>query len=330
MSIGELVFWCGLMLLGFFGSAMYSGLETGSYCMNRVRLHVRATRGDKRAIRVERMINQPTTLLSTLLIGNNIMNYLGTASVAVILSRSGLNETQQIVLNTVMVTPLLFVFGETLPKDLFSVHADGLMYRLEKVLHGSKWVFTVTLLVPIVAMFSSGVMRAMRQGGAGAAFHPRRRIGDLVKEGVGSGLLSDEQSQMVERVLGSASLTIASQMTPWRQSTPIDAGAGGDRVRQVVEAGGGPLPPGGGGGGRGVGVVGGAACVALRQGRTRAGSGRVRPALSGRGGETIRRALAGMRRRDVWLVVVTDAQDQPLGTATLYDLLRPVTGPLPE
>ncbi len=98
------------------------------------------------ALILRRMLDNPTTLLTTLLIGNNIANYLGTASLAVILAGYGIGDWRAMLINTVVVTPTLFVFGETLPKDLFSAHADWLMYRLARVLawcagcsHGWAW-----------------------------------------------------------------------------------------------------------------------------------------------------------------------------------------------
>jgi CBS domain containing-hemolysin-like protein len=329
VTTGQLLLWLGLMLLGFAGSAIYSGMETGCYCLNRVRLHVRATRRERAAIRLENLIGRQTSLLSTLLIGNNIANYLGTASLAVILSASGLSDAEQIIINVALVTPILFVFGETLPKDLFSAHADGLMYRLQWILTGSRRLFTWTLLVPIVSVFSAGVMRVLGQRGGAATFHPRRRVGDLVKESVGSGLLTDRQSEMVERVLGAATLDAASQMTPWRRVSRVRPN---DRLAAVIErsrVGEQPAIPVVDAAGQVAGVVRVLDALRLEPGAGQTIADLLRPAKLIANDLPLRRALTELTHDNVEMAVVTNRAGQPIGIVTPQDLLEPITGPLP-
>jgi len=330
MTTTELAFWLGIMLLGFTGSALFSGMETGCYCLNRVRLHVRATHGDRPATSLENMVGNPTTLLSTLLIGNNITNYMGTAGLAVILNASGLSDGQQMLANTLIVTPILFVVGETLPKDLFSAHADALMYRLAIVLKAAMVFFTVTLLVPIVWLFSTAVMWCMGQRGAGAVFHPRRRVGDLVKEGLGFGLLSDAQSQMVERVLSTAGTPVAEQMTPWRKVLRLKVGDGLDAVRAHATRSAVSRLPVVDQGGAVVGVVN--VLDALAAGTAGVGGveSAMRDALTISPQTPLRHALAAMRQAGQDLAVVVDRAGRPLGVASPRDLLEPITGRLPR
>jgi len=329
MTTGQLLLWTGLMLLGFAGSAIYSGLETGCYCLNRVRLHVRATRKERAAVRLEQVIGNPTTLLSTLLIGNNIANYLGTGALAVILSASGLSDAEQILVNVAVVTPILFVFGETLPKDLFSAHADGLMYRLQWLLTASRRLFTWSLLVPIVSVFSTGVMRLMGQRGGAPTFHPRRRVGDLVKESVGSGLLTDRQSEMVERVLGAAALDAASRMTPWRRVARVRPS---DRLAAVIErsrVGDQPAIPVVEAGGKVAGVVRVLDALRVEPGEAKTIADLLRPAKLIGGDLPLRKALTELARDNVEIAVVTNRAGQPIGIVTPQALLEPITGPLP-
>ena len=55
----------GIMLLGLFLSALYSGLETGLYTINQVRLDVRASSKIKSAIRLRAIIDSPTRMLAS-------------------------------------------------------------------------------------------------------------------------------------------------------------------------------------------------------------------------------------------------------------------------
>lgn len=215
MSGGEITFWIAVMLTGFAGSALYSGMETGAYTLNRVRLQVLADRGQRGAIMLRRMLDRPASLLSTLLIGNNVANYLGTFGLAVMLESMALSDWQTIVLNTLLVTPLLFVFGETLPKDTMAVHSDRLMPPLTPVLRFSRAAFTYSGIVPLIGLFSAGVLKLMGQPAGDPVFAPRKRVEMLVREGVGSGLLSDEQSAIVDRVLRLGGRTVRQEMVAW-------------------------------------------------------------------------------------------------------------------
>jgi len=223
MSDSQTGWWWVLMAIGLIGSALYSGLETGVYRINRVRLQILAHQTQRSAHILHRLIHRPSTLLSTLLIGNNIANYLGTASLAVILGHWGLNDWQVIVVNVLAITPLLLIFGETLPKDLFSAHTDRLTYRFASFLDMSRKVFFFCGLLPITEAFSRLASRLLRVPLHDMSFHPRRQVELLVKEGVGRGLLSDEQSAIVERVLELSTHSVCDEMTPWERVTKVNA-----------------------------------------------------------------------------------------------------------
>ncbi len=104
-----------LSLVGVVLSALFSGLETGLYTLNRVRLLVRAGRRDRSAMRLHGELEHPNRLHTTLLLGNNIANYLGTFGVAAILNQLGFNALLSVVINAAILIPIIFVLGETLP-----------------------------------------------------------------------------------------------------------------------------------------------------------------------------------------------------------------------
>ena len=92
MTTHELI-WLLVAFTGLLLSALCSGLEIGLYTINRVRLAVRSGRGDRRAVRLDRELRDPGRSLTTLLIGNNIANYLGSLGIMALLKSSGLSDT---------------------------------------------------------------------------------------------------------------------------------------------------------------------------------------------------------------------------------------------
>ncbi len=328
MTFGEFIFWAGLVLVGFVGSALFSGLETGSYSLNRVRLHLHAQQRRRAAVTLYNLIRQPTVLLTTLLIGNNIANQIGTAGLAVILAAQGFGEWQAIILNVVIVTPLLFIFGETLPKDLFAAHAERLMYRLTPVLTISRWLFTCLGLTPLISAVSSGMMKLLGSQGEFQPTHPKRQVEYLMKEGVGYGLLSDDQTAIMSRIIRMTDQPVDMRMRPWREvkTLKIDDNPGvlwqladgSKRSRYPVIASSGMV----------VGVVNlfdallhtKAACPPISELMTSA-------VLLPRSTPQYK-ALKVMQERGVSLAVVAGAHDEPVGVVSIKDLIEPITGSL--
>ncbi|MEM7681121.1 MAG: CNNM domain-containing protein [Planctomycetota bacterium] len=327
MTAADVAIWSALMLLGFAGSALYSGMETGCYQLNRIRLHVRAQRDERAAKSLSRLLNRPAVLLTTLLLGNNIANYLGTFSLSLLLEGSGLSPLQTIVLNTIIVTPLLFVFGEVLPKDLFGAAADRIMYPMAKVLTTSRILAYTTGLGFVVQAFSALCLRMVGQSSGMTVLHPRRRFGQLVREGVGYGLLSDEQSGLAERVLASAGRKIGDEMIPWKRVLTLQHNDPVDRVRELADRTGRsrfPLVQ----GKKVVGVVNAVAYLARTGPPPASLQELAEPAVHLRAQAPLRSGLARMQQQHVGLAIVVDPQGQPVGIATVKDLIEPITGEL--
>ena len=109
----------GVSLLGVLLSALYSGLETGLYTVNKIRLDVRALSGVASAKRLLAIVNRPARMLAVLLVCNNIANFLASYGAARLLEETTLGPWLAITVNAVVMIPILFIFGEVLPKDLF-------------------------------------------------------------------------------------------------------------------------------------------------------------------------------------------------------------------
>ncbi len=326
MSDATLVAWVLVMLVGFGGSALCSGLETGTYAVNRVRLQIAVHRGRRGARTLRDELDHPPRLLTTLLIGNNLANYLGSAGVTVLIGLAAFDQWwQDVLVNVLIVTPVLFVFGETLPKDLFLAHADRLMPRFAGLLRGMRRVFTVVPLVPAIAGLTAVLRRFIGAPPEAGATHPRRRVGSLVSEGVGYGLITDEQTRIVQRVLDLGRLRVSDQMVPWARvvSLPRDA-----RVRDVQRAARGtpftrlPLVNTKGQCTEVVDVL-----SALRHADGSAPASMLaKPALALEPDLPIRAALSRMRQHGARVGVVRRTRGRPMGMVTLKDLVEPVTG----
>ena len=98
-------------------SAFFSSTETAFSSLNRIRIKSLAEKGDKRAALVLRLSDQYDKLLSTILIGNNIVN-IASASVATVLFIRWAGEETGPSLSTIVTTVVVLIFGEISPKTL--------------------------------------------------------------------------------------------------------------------------------------------------------------------------------------------------------------------
>lgn len=115
-----------LFLVGLVCSAFFSGSETGLYRVSRTRLVLDGLSGSRAARLLVWLLNHPAIFVATTLVGNNVANYITSLSIVMAVSASfGGNATAEL-LGPMLMTPLVFVFGELLPKYLY-YHAP---YRL--------------------------------------------------------------------------------------------------------------------------------------------------------------------------------------------------------
>ena len=208
--------WIGVGLISVVLSALYSGMETGIYCLNRVRLHVRGrSPGGRSARLLENMLSDQTRLLIVLLIGNNVTNYATTAAAAVLLAGAGLGFGRAELLVTLLVTPILFVWGEMVPKTLFRRHADTLVYRWAWMLRGSALLLSWIGVVALVRAISAAVLSLVKQDGdSGELLSSRQKIRSMLIETAHGGSLTLVQSEIAENVLALSEVRLRDVMVP--------------------------------------------------------------------------------------------------------------------
>lgn len=98
-------------------SAYFSATETAFSSLNRIRVKNLAEKGDKKAALVMRLSENYDVLLSTILIGNNIVN-IASAALATLIFVRFLGEEAGASISTVVTTVVVLIFGEVSPKSI--------------------------------------------------------------------------------------------------------------------------------------------------------------------------------------------------------------------
>ena len=104
-------------------SALFSAAETALTAASRARMHQAERDGDRAAARVNRLMDNRETMIGSVLLGNNLINILASALVTDVLTRS-IPGAWGVAIATAVMTVLVFVFAEVLPKTIAIARPD--------------------------------------------------------------------------------------------------------------------------------------------------------------------------------------------------------------
>jgi len=307
-------------------AGFHSGSETGTYCVNRLRLRLRAEQGHSAARALLNFTRRSRLAISTLLIGTNVGVY-----VATVLSTGKLNQllagVHAELYSSIILPPILLVFCDIMPKSFFQHHADVLMYRAIWPLRVSQTVFyPVALLLRWV-----GGLPHLLLGKSGAPLRPaftRESFRFHLTEGAAHGVLSGFQRTVAENILRLRSLDVAQVMTPLADAVMVpETASHSDLLKAFGAHRYSRIPVYREGRERVVGVIN-VIDVASIEREPPPTAELAREVLSLRKGTSVADALWALRQARQQFAVVTDAQGGALGIATVKDLVEEIVGEL--
>ncbi|MCC5823091.1 MAG: CNNM domain-containing protein [Phycisphaerales bacterium] len=235
MSVGEIILWWLLAAVGLAGSMLCSGTETGLYATNSVRALVRSrSQGATNADRViAAAVDKPERSLTTLLLFNNAFNYLATLAVTTLLLTLAFSQSALIVIQAAVLTPVLLIFAESLPKELFRAHTDRLVRRAAPLLAVMQWVGVWSGLVPLIAGLARLGAMLFRTDARDALGSDRERVADLIKHG--SETMSEAQAGLIDRALRVEATRVGDEMVPIHAATTVRVSWVAARARREIE-----------------------------------------------------------------------------------------------
>lgn len=225
-------------LLFLLASGFYSGTEMGLYRANRVRIQLEAGRFPRtRAGTLSRLIKNPQETVLAIVLGTNVANYLLTASAAEVAGRSfTIESTRADFYVPLMLAPLVFVFGDVVPKNWFQADANRLMMLSAPLLRVTHAVFKWTGVLWVLRMLTRLLMRWTGHRWEEAWTNPRIEVVGLLQEGGAYGALTLEQTRIIDRVMNLANVHVGSIMVPRRKVATIPYTATAEQFRSVVQA----------------------------------------------------------------------------------------------
>ncbi|NOZ19476.1 MAG: DUF21 domain-containing protein [Planctomycetes bacterium] len=219
-----------LLLMIFFGLAegYFSGSETGAYCLNKVRLRYRAEQGWRSALILRSLLADSQGLICTTLVGTNICVYLSTAILTGCLDRWNVRAAELV--STACLSPVLLIFAEATPKNLFQFKADLFMYKLAPTL-----AFFRKLFAPVVWALKRITNILSSHAGAIRSRTPftARRLAYFLEQSTHEGVLTPYQRTMAENVMGLGKTPAKAAMIPLNEVTLVPKTITADEFREL-------------------------------------------------------------------------------------------------
>ena len=193
-----------IILAGFF-----SGSEMALISVNRVKLRHLAETGRQDAIKIIKLIKKPEHVLAMVLVGTNI------AVVAASGLCTGLVGKWRSIL---IITPLMLIFAETIPKFLFRQRANELALRFAKPI-----LFFYKLLYPVVyvILYLSGQKERPRK----SPFVTREELKYLIREGEHSGAIEPRERSIIYSIFDFGAKKVKEITMPLKKVATIDGEA---------------------------------------------------------------------------------------------------------
>lgn len=204
------------MLLGVILAALFSGAETGIYQLSRLRLRLGVQSGKLSFVILSKILRDSPSLLISILIATNLSYYIITSIVTyMLLSKLQAEHTAKF-LATVLTAPVLFVFADVIPKNVFFYRADSLMPRISPILLIFYKAFSWLQIVPAMKFVSAVLAKAAGARSAVKTLAAARQsyIKVMLQETYEEGFLSRIQTDLLGRLEGVSHLSIKSVMTP--------------------------------------------------------------------------------------------------------------------
>ena len=244
--IQQLILQLALILL----NAFFAATEIAVISLNEKKVKARAEDGDKKAVRMLKMIEEPTRFLSTIQIGITLAGFLASAFAAdnfaeklsgffvstfdIPAGYSGAVNTVAVIVITLILSFFTLVLGELVPKRIAMKHKEQLAEAVCGII-----TFLAAALRPIIWLLTVSTNGVLRLFG----IDPNEKEDPVSEEdivlmldaGADEGSLNQNDIEYIKNVFKLDGMTAEDVMTPRKSVVMIPEGAGTDEILRIIE-----------------------------------------------------------------------------------------------
>lgn len=210
-------------------SGFFSAAETAFSSVNKIRIRNYVNAGDKRAVKVLKIIDDYDKSLSTILIGNNIVN-IASASIGTIIFTKMFGESG-VGIATFVMTIILLIFGEIIPKTFAKENSEKFSLLIASILS-----LMITLLSPISIMFVALKNVISKNSSKNKVNQPsvtEQELKYIIEEIQVEGVLEKQEGKLVQSALDFDEITVSQVLTPRVDIVAIDVNSAIEEIKDI-------------------------------------------------------------------------------------------------
>jgi len=218
-----LIFLVALLVL----SAIFSSAETAFLSTNKIRLRNLQEDGDKKADLVLDLLENQNRLISTLLVGNNIVN-ISSSALATKMATDYFGDAG-VGIATGIMTLLVLVFGEVVPKNLAAAHAEGWAMFIAPFMKVMSVILTP--VVVLLTKLSDTVVRFSKKNKEEDQTITEDEFKILVNVGQEEGVFDESETEMINSIMEFDETYVKAIMVPRIDIVAVDVE---DSINEVL------------------------------------------------------------------------------------------------
>lgn len=199
-----------VMITGILLSAFFSSSETAITSINKFKLRQLEEKEVKNASLLRKLVEDSQNTITTILVGNNIVNIL-TTTIATLFFTDIFGPAGAAI-STVVVTITVLIFGEITPKMAAQINSEKIALRFAKPIY-----FIALILKPVVfllGLFTKYLTKLMSEEGQDSDQVTEEDLKTIVDVGEEQGVLNNEESEIINNVFDFGQSFASDIMTP--------------------------------------------------------------------------------------------------------------------
>ncbi len=218
-----------IIVVCVFLSAYFSATETAFSTYNRIRVKNMAEKGNKKAALALKLSDNYDSLISTILIGNNIVNILASSMGALVFARLIANSDLASAANTAALTVVILIFGEISPKTMAKNNPESFVLFSAPIINVVR-----IILFPLIFVFNgwqkllSKIFKKSDDQGM-----TEEELISIIEEAEEDGDIDKEESDLIKSAIEFGDLEVGDIFTPRIDITALPSSATKEMVAKV-------------------------------------------------------------------------------------------------
>ena len=210
-------------------SAYFSATETAFSTYNRIRVKNMAEKGNKKASLALKLSDDYDSLISAILIGNNIVNILASSMSALLFARLITNGELASAVNTAVLTVVILIFGEISPKSIAKNHPETFALFSAPIIN-----IVRIILFPLIFVFNGWqkLLAKIFKKNDDQGMTEEELI-SIIEEAEEEGDIDKEESDLIKSAIEFGDLEVGDIFTPRIDITALPVGASKETVAKV-------------------------------------------------------------------------------------------------